>query len=482
MFKDSKLSPYAKMYLVTPAIYEKLKKCIDSEEIEKVNKKTQTENQEVPVSNSDAIIQAISTDEIAPEDPPIQVVNDNSYDPPVEHVQNVPGPSSREHHIFTDPNVTFKNINVPVQPPEFRNGNYYINPGDYDVDWVESKSPPRKRRNIVETPPEDDILPPTPPSSPPPAEYRKRPRPKVRTFNRIAERYTPRTRPRENPETRHMGTQVNVDNTAKYTQTDIDGGVYYVRKPQIENKNVPDTENQTCSGSKVLPLAKCQKKTNLNTENSNINSITRSNMNSTIRQKVPDSEKPHSCKICLKKFLRKSNLTRHVSQVHKNIINNIRNYRRDHQNNLNVEFVDNDEYIDDDIPEQQLQNEIEYYPPQRQIEYHPPQRQIEYVPNQPRQIEYNPQPQIEYIPQQRRQIEYVPDPDPEPMDERPTRSRKRSALKQARGPTQSKYRQLMESGYKRTQDEANLKEYQEKKRLRGLRPRNKPKRFDSWGL
>lgn len=71
MFRETKQSPYSKMYLVTPMVYEKLKKClnkIDKEDIEGLNKKYQPRKQD----ESNMALQSLSTREIKPDPPPFQ--------------------------------------------------------------------------------------------------------------------------------------------------------------------------------------------------------------------------------------------------------------------------------------------------------------------------------------------------------------------------------------------------------------------------
>lgn len=64
-FREKKESPYQKMYLVTPLIYEKLKKCISNSEVcdmDKLNKKHVPEKKD----KSDSLIQKMAVKEIQP--------------------------------------------------------------------------------------------------------------------------------------------------------------------------------------------------------------------------------------------------------------------------------------------------------------------------------------------------------------------------------------------------------------------------------
>lgn len=404
MFKEQKVSPYAKMYLVTPVIYEKLKKCIDKDDINLVNKKTQEENIEEPKNMADQVIQDIANEEILPQDEPITAINDNSYEPVLETERNLPGPSSRSHHIFTDNNIVSDDINIPVNPPVFRNGNYYVNPGDYDVNWAEV--PP----NVPKQKPKDANI-----------QTDSQFKPKMTNIGTQANQFVPQ---------RHMGIQHVPNNSTKFTQTDMDKGIYFVRKPALT------FEKSGCSKDSMLPLSKCKPKLKSNTRNvqSDISqklikptvSFVNDNATETIRD-ISNSTikiKKHICNICQKGFDRKWSLTRHYHQVHRNIINSQRN---------NPTII-------------------------------------------------NPPPMLTHLESNTNNQEII-EPVEEEMEAQPIPSRKRSLHTTSYTPIHPKYRQIAESGIKRDTNQADLEDYQEKKFVRrGDRLRSKPRRFDNWGL
>lgn len=407
MFKEQKTSPYAKMYLVTPAIYEKLKKCIDADDINLVNKKTQEENIDEPKNMADQVIQDIANEEILPQDEPITAINDNSYEPVLETEQNLPGPSSRSHHMFTDSNVVSDNVNIPVNPPIFRNGNYYVNPGDYDVNWSELPFNVPKSKSKDSNIQTDPQL-----------------KPKMSNIGVQANQFNPQ---------RHMGIQHVPNNTSKFTQTDINNGAYFVRKPTLT------FEKSSCNKDPMLPLSKCKPKFKKNTMNVNLQSDipskiikpTVSFVNDNSIENIRDISnsnikiKKHICNICQKSFERKWSLTRHYHQVHRNIINSQVNRPTNMSTPLMLTY--NNEHSE---------------------------------PNNQEILEPE-----------------------EEMEAQPIQSRKRQLQTTSYTPIHPKYRQIAESGLKRDTNQAELQDYQEKKFVRrGDRLRTKPKRFDNWGL
>jgi hypothetical protein len=258
MFKEHKSSPYAKMFLVTPVIYEKLKKCINKDDINLVNKKTQEENLEEPKNMADQVIQDIANEEIGPQDDPITAVDDNSYEPVIETERNLPGPSSRSHHMFTDSNVISDNINIPVNPPVYRNGNYYVNPGDYDVNWAEVPPNTPKPKNQDANIQTDRMFKPKTSNTGVQVNQFK---PKTSNAGIQVNQFKPHTsnigtQANQYIPQRHMGTQHIPDNSAKFTQTDMDNGAYFVRKPALTY------EKSSCSKDPLLPLSKCKPKLN----------------------------------------------------------------------------------------------------------------------------------------------------------------------------------------------------------------------------
>jgi len=95
---NNKKSSYARMYLVTPGVYEKLKKCIDEydiAELSKLNKTDETESQ----SKSDEFIRNISTNEIL-----------SNTIPNASHQIQVPNINNISNHNISE-------ITHPMPPP-----------------------------------------------------------------------------------------------------------------------------------------------------------------------------------------------------------------------------------------------------------------------------------------------------------------------------------------------------------------------------
>ena len=446
MFKEQKTSPYAKMYLVTPAIYERLKKCIDSDELKQINKDTFGDDEDKPNNLSNTVIQNIATEEIIPPEPEIQAVNDMAHDPPIEHLEPVPGPSSRPYHVFKDPQ-----------------GNEYIVP-----EGVPTYKPNKKRKF------QDN-----------------------ENFNI--------DQPSNITELNDMGVQTDMINTNDkstqfkpevnnvFTQTDLKNEKLYVKKPIIEGK--------ICPNYPMLPLSKCKPKEKQvpefhieNQSNTIANLKPRFNQNvrlpmtndnieniSSIKQmykpkvtlplddtydyiKDITSRKIHVCGICKKEFKRKWSLTRHYQTVHRGYLAKLKN----NQNNQTLPMLNYNNDINKTMVE-------EGFPPpdisdteENMIDG--PIRPHKRFSNKKNFIQQGFPPNL-----LEQNVE-------EPMIDEPIRSRKRALIKSSATPIQPKYRQMMEVGYKRKSAEAKLPEYQEKKLLRSERPKVRPKRYENWGL
>ena len=443
MFKEQKTSPYAKMYLVTPAIYERLKKCIDGDELKKIHQDTFGETNEEPKSLSDTVIQNIATEEIAPQEPNVQVMDDIAHDPPIEHLEPVPGPSSRPYHLFTDPQ-----------------GNEYRVP---DPSFSTNKKRKFNDNNDFEQPTNITEL--------------KDTGVQTDSYNMM-----------------DKSTQFQPESNNAYTQTDITSEKLYVKKPIIDGK--------MCPNYPLLPLSKCKPKEkqvlefnidntpsttieklkpklNHNVKlpmNNNIENI--SSIQQTFKPKVTlplddgydymkeiSSRKIHKCGICKKEFKRKWSLTRHYQTVHKNFLVNLKQKKQGQlQPMLMYDNDINRTMIEEGFPAQDMSQDSDENIPDGPI------RPIKRFSNKKNYIQQGFPP------------DFIEENIEEPMIDEPIRSRKRPLIKSKATPIQPKYRQMMEVGYKRKVDDAKLPEYQEKKLLRSERPRVKPKRYENWGL
>lgn len=445
MFKEQKTSPYAKMYLVTPAIYERLKKCIDSDELNKIHKDTFGDTEDVPKSLSDTVIQNIATEEITPQDPNIQVMEDMAQDPPLEHLEPVPGPSSRSYHLFKDPQGNEYRIPEGESLPK-RNKKRKFNGGE-SFNFEQPSNITELNDTGVQTEPFDMI---------------------------------------------NKSTQFKPETSNAYTQADIDNDKLYVKKPIMEGK--------LCPNYPMLPLSKCKPKEkqnlefNIDTPNAIDNLKPRLNPNvrfplhtnnieniASIKQnykppvtlplddgydyiKDVTSRKIHVCGICKKQFQRKWSLTRHYQTVHKNLLVNLKKNRSQTQPMLTFENDMNNSMIQEGFPPQDVLQDSD-------------ENTID-GPIRPRKRFSN----KKNFKQQGFPTDLYEENVEEPMVDEPIRSRKRTLKKNSATPIQPKYRQMMEVGYKRKSEEAKLPEYQEKKLLRSERPRIKPKRYENWGL